>query len=196
MKKKIYPYMNWPKIEAVIYSEDDNPHLILGTTACSLGTIIQTFQPQAFRVFVSYSEGTKKIEMERIEKDGYFAVLLPERNITEYIFITENEDGTIKKINDPYNYEPIIKQNEIKKFEDGTHYQIYECLGAHEHIVKQQKGILFAVWAPNVLRISVVGDFNNWDGRRHPMRRLYQSGVFELFVPDLKVGDLYKFEIK
>ncbi len=196
MEKKLYSHMNWPKIEAIIYSEDDNPHLVLGKSTCMGGTLFQTFQPQALRVFVSYNEERKQVEMLKVEKEGYFAIMVPERSVMEYIYLIENEDGTIKKMKDPYQFQPIIDAGTIEGIERGMDYEIYQTLGAHEKVIHNTPGVLFSAWAPNALRVSVVGDFNHWDGRRNPMRRLYQSGVFELFIPDVKMGDVYKFEIK
>ena len=90
----------------------------------------------------------------------------------------------------------VDREKETKKFNAGICYDIYEKLGSHPMTVNGVEGVLFAVWAPNAMRVSVVGDFNLWDGRRLPMRRLWDSGIFELFVPGLAAGQLYKYEIK
>lgn len=196
MKNKLLQHMNWPIIESIIYSEEDNPHTVLGKSSCLAGTIFQTFQPQAVNVYVTYPDIDEKIEMLRLEEEGYFAVLVKEKNIREYFFIIENEDGTTSSIVSPYDFEPVIKENEIKKIEDEDCFNAHEILGAKEEIINGIKGVLFTVWSPNVLRISVVGDFNNWDGRRHQMRRVSGSSVFELFIPGLSSKEKYKFEIK
>lgn len=99
-------------------------------------------------------------------------------------------------IYDPYAFNPIISDLDRYLFNQGTHYKIYEKLGSHPMTVDGVKGILFAVWAPNAKRVSVVGSFNDWDGRRHPMRCLGDSGIWELFIPGVLEGDLYKYEIK
>jgi 1,4-alpha-glucan branching enzyme len=97
---------------------------------------------------------------------------------------------------DPYVFEPVIDPIDISLFNEGKHYSIYEKMGAHPMTVDGVEGVLFAVWAPNADRVSVVGNFNNWDGRRHPMRKLDYSGIYELFIPGKLVGEIYKYEIK
>ena len=89
-----------------------------------------------------------------------------------------------------------LSELDLYLFGQGTHYDIYKKLGAHPSIQDKKEGYHFAVWAPNAIRVSVVGDFNNWDGRIHQMRRLGDSGVFEIFIPDVKDGDIYKYEVK
>ncbi|WTM88466.1 1,4-alpha-glucan branching protein GlgB [Halothiobacillus sp. DCM-1] len=97
---------------------------------------------------------------------------------------------------DPYTFEPFLGELDLHLFGEGTHYRLWEMLGAHIHSMDGADGVRFAVWAPNASRVSVIGDFNNWDGRRHPMRVRGHSGVWELFIPGLAAGDLYKFELK
>jgi 1,4-alpha-glucan branching enzyme len=97
---------------------------------------------------------------------------------------------------DPYSFAPCYTEGDLKKFESGVHYSIYEKMGAHPMTIDNTEGVYFSVWAPCAMRVSVVGDFNLWDGRRHQMRRLGDSGIFELFIPGLKAGMLYKYEIK
>src|SRR5919205_2595319 len=92
-------------------------------------------------------------------------------------------------------YEPTLGEIDLYLFGEGRHEEIYKKLGAHVTKVGRTKGVAFAVWAPHAAGVSVVGDFNNWDGRLHQMRRLENSGVWELFIPDLGAGALYKYEI-
>lgn len=196
MNKKLYKLMNWPEIEEIVYSESDNPHAILGAHIAGSSVLVQTFQPGAKSVRLQLTEGDKSYKMEMADEEGYFAVLIPGKKIPEYEYIVEAQDGSLKKVRDSYNYPPQITKEDTEKFNAGIHYMIYEKLGAHPMKIYGAEGVLFAVWAPNALRVSVVGDFNAWDGRAHQMRRLWDSGVFELFVPDVKEGDCYKFEIK
>ena len=196
MNKKLYKLMNWPEIEEIVYSESDNPHEILGAHTVGSSVLVQTFQPGAKSVRLQFTEGDKSYKMEMADEEGYFAVLIPGKKIPEYEYIVEAQDGSLKKMRDSYNYPPQITKGDTEKFNAGIHYLIYEKLGAHPMKIDGVEGVLFAVWAPNALRVSVVGDFNAWDGRVHQMRRLWDSGVFELFVPDVKDGDCYKFEIK
>ncbi len=97
---------------------------------------------------------------------------------------------------DPYCFGTQISEYDLHLFGEGKHWHIYRILGAHKHRVNDVEGVLFATWAPNAERVSVVGDFNQWDGRRHPMRNRGSSGVWEIFIPGLDIGTLYKFEIR
>ena len=139
--------------------------------------------------------------MDLEDEEGFFAALLPGKRIPKYHYhvdFGEEADGkeNIVEYEDPYRFAPQITEKETKKFNAGICYDIYEKLGSHPMTVNGVEGVLFAVWAPNAMRVSVVGDFNLWDGRRLPMRRLWDSGIFELFVPGLAAGQLYKYEIK
>ncbi len=195
MTKKLYKLMNWADIEAVVYSEEDNPHRMLGMHKQAAGQLVQFWYPEAVKaVLVS---GENRYEMELADEAGYFALLVP-KNVEKFKYFVEVTfaDGTEKEVYDPYNFEPVITKKDTEKFNNGIHYTIYDLLGAHPMTLEGIKGVYFAVWAPNALRVSVVGDFNKWDGRVHQMRRLWDSGVFEIFVPCANVNDNYKFEIK
>ena len=196
MNKRLYKLMNWPEIEGIVYSESDNPHEILGAHAAGTSVLVQTFQPGAKSVRVQLTEGDKSYKMEMADEEGYFAVLIPGKKIPDYEYIVEAQDGSLKKVKDAYNYPPQIAREDAEKFNAGIHYTIYEKLGAHPLEIGGVAGVLFAVWAPNAVRVSVVGDFNDWDGRSHQMRRLWDSGIFEIFIPGVKEGDCYKYEIK
>ncbi|MBO5473616.1 MAG: 1,4-alpha-glucan branching protein GlgB [Lachnospiraceae bacterium] len=196
MNKKLYKMMNWAEIEGIVYSESDNPHALLGAHVNGSSVLVQTFQPGAKSVRLQLLDGDSSYKMEMADEEGYFALLLPGRTIPAYEYIVEAEDGSLKKCRDAYNFAPQITRQDTEKFNAGIHYMIYEKLGAHPMKIDGVEGVNFAVWAPNALRVSVVGDFNGWDGRVHQMRRLWDSGIFELFIPDVKAGDCYKFEIK
>ncbi len=196
MNKKLYKLMNWPEIEGIVYSESDNPHSVLGAHVTGASVLVQTFQPGAKSVRLQPLEGDKSYKMEMADEEGYFALLLPGKKIPAYEYIVEAQDGSLKKVRDAYNYPPRIAREDAEKFNAGIHYTVYEKLGAHVMTVDGVKGTLFAVWAPNAMRVSVVGDFNDWDGRTHQMRRLWDSGIFELFIPDVDEGACYKYEIK
>ena len=205
MTNKLYKLMNWPKIEEIIYSECDNPHAILGPHRAGGQTLVQAYFPGAKEVFLqldgNMAADRKEIEgydiaMEMADQDGFFAVLLAEKQLGTYTYLVNYENGESVVRRDPYRHSPLITKSDTDKFSNGIHYTIYEKLGAHPMELDGDKGVYFAVWAPNALRISVVGDFNHWDGRVHQMRRLWDSGIFELFVPDAAVGDNYKFEMK
>lgn len=194
MEKELYDLMDWAAIEGIVYSEEDNPHRILGPHKTKSGILIQTFVPGAAAVTVKTEE--KQYPMELADEAGFFAVLVPEKKIPNYTFLVEYENGVISEWGDPYCFEPVIHAQDMKRFESGIHYTIYEKMGAHIMELNKTKGTLFAVWAPNAIRVSVVGNFNSWDGRKHQMRRLGESGIFELFIPDVLEGEIYKYELK
>lgn len=199
MEQKLYDYMDWAEIEAILYSEEDRPHEILGPHVTPDGIVIQVYDPTAASVSVGVDGKKKQYPMEEMELDdmgGYFAVLIPGKQIPDYTLFVTHKDGETETRKDPYAFEPVIDARDRALFSEGIHYEIYEKLGAHPMTIHGVSGVLFAVWAPNAVRVSVVGDFNLWDGRRHQMRRLMDSGIFELFIPGLVEGDLYKYELK
>lgn len=196
MNKRLYKLMNWAEIEGIIYSESDNPHQVLGAHVNGSNVVIQTFIPGAKKVRVQPETGDKSYKMECVDEEGYFAAMIPGKTLFAYEYIAEYEDGSLKKIKDAYNFKPQIEKRDTEKFNAGIHYTIYEKLGAHPMTIDGTEGVYFAVWAPNALRVSTVGDFNGWDGRVHQMRRLWDSGIFEIFIPGVKAGDCYKFELK
>lgn len=194
MNKKLYKLMNWPEIESIVYSENDNPHKLLGAHNVTGGTLIQFYYPGAVHATVLTKD--EAYRMERADEEGYFAALLPKMTKISYTIEAELEDKTVINIVDPYQFDPVITKKDTERFNKGHHYEIYKLLGAHPMEIDGISGVLFAVWAPNAVRVSVVGDFNGWDGRIHQMRRLWDSGIFELFVPAARIHDNYKFEIR
>ncbi len=196
MNSRLYKLMNWPRIEGVIYSEEDQPHEILGPHVAGKSVLFQTFQPGAEAVSVVVQPGNKKYKMEMVDEAGYFACLVSGKIPQKYEYeVTFGEENTTL-IKDAYQYTVGLDKKDIEKFNAGIHYSVYEKLGAHPMVIDGVSGSFFAVWAPNAVRVSVVGDFNHWDGRVHQMRRNQDGGIFEIFIPDVKDGDCYKFEIK
>lgn len=194
MNDKLYKLMDWPKIEGIVYSEEDDPHALLGPHTVSGGTLVQTFQPGAEAVTLCVKDG-KKYKMEQADEAGYFAVLIPGKTIPRYTFVVQKE-GVKTQLEDAYRFAPVITQEDTKKWNAGIHYEAYRILGAHLMERDGVSGVHFAVWAPNAMRVSVVGDFNGWDGRTHQMKRLWDSGIFELFIPGVTEGMNYKYELK
>ncbi len=195
MTKKLYKMMNWPVIEEIIYSESQDPHATLGPHVQGNGTLIQAFFPGAQKVTLQLTKDMSEKEMELADDDGFFAVWLPTKNVGEYQYIVSYENGSVETMQDAYRHECLITAEDEEKFARGVHYTVYEKLGAHPMNLDGEDGVYFAVWAPNALRVSTVGDFNHWDGRVHQMRKL-PSGIFEIFIPGVKAGDNYKYEIK
>ena len=195
MTKKLYKMMNWPVIEEIIYSESQDPHATLGPHVQGNGTLIQAFFPGARKVTLQLTKDMAEKEMELADDDGFFAVWLPVKNVGAYRYIVSYENGSVETMQDAYRHECLITAEDEEKFAMGVHYTVYEKLGAHPLNLDGEDGVYFAVWAPNALRVSTVGDFNHWDGRVHQMRKL-PSGIFEIFIPGVKAGDNYKYEIK
>jgi 1,4-alpha-glucan branching enzyme len=175
-----------------------DPFRVLGPHRVGDDLEIRVFRPDARAVdIVLDREAEKPIAAERIQQDGFFCATLPgtSRDLPYHLRITA-WDGSQHLSRDPYQYGPIMGEVDLHLFAEGQHWKIYDKFGAHLRTVGDAAGVYFAVWAPNAQRVSVVGDFNNWDGRVNPMRKLIGSGVWELFVPGIKQGAHYKFEIR
>ncbi|MCM1111894.1 MAG: 1,4-alpha-glucan branching protein GlgB [Muribaculum sp.] len=206
MTNKLYKLMNWPQIEEIIYSESDNPHALLGPHKAGSQMLVQAYFPGAKAVEIRWNGAgsgasseafwKKNLKMELADEDGYFAALVPAKKLPAYSYLVTGADDVQREWGEPYRHAPVITEADTEKFKNGIHYTIYEKLGAHPMELDGQEGVLFAVWAPAAMRVSVVGDFNSWDGRVHQMRRLWDSGIFELFIPGVKAGEIYKYELK
>ncbi len=196
MNNKLYKMMNWPEIEEIIYSDGDNPHRILGAHKVGSSCLIQAFYPDAQSMKV-YIENTKKTyEMELADEAGFYAAIVPYVDKMRYYYLITNTNGDEKKVLDPYAFGPLMDREDFIKLGSGMHFHIYEKLGAHTMTRAGVKGTQFAVWAPAAARVSVIGDFNDWDGRVCQMHRLDPIGVFEIFIPGALDNDGYQFEIK
>lgn len=196
MNNKLYKLMNWPEIEGIVYSEESRPHELLGPHASGTGTLIQTFQPEAAGVKLKSEKSDKEYQMELVDEAGYFACLIPEKEIGKYVYRVSNQNGNEKTVRDAYQYLPDFLDSDKSKINHGIHYTVYEKLGAHQMTMEGIKGTYFALWAPNALRVSVVGDFNHWDGRVHQMSKVEECGIFEIFIPDVGEGECYKYELR
>ena len=194
MNQKLYDRMDWGRIEGLVYSEENQPHDFLGAFITDDGILVQAFFPTAAEVSVKTKDSSAKMEL--MDENGFFAVLLPGTKIPEYTLEVRYDDGRKVSFADPYSFDPQLPEKILKKFKAGICYDIYRYLGSHPMTVNGVAGMYFAVWAPNAVRVSLVGDFNDWDGRRLPMRKLEEYGIFELFVPGMGAGTLYKYEIK
>lgn len=177
------------------YGDSDNPHKVLGRHMVSSGQVISAFHPGAVSMKVKFSDGTE-YEMEPAERTEVYSAFIPNQELLSYRIEMGFADGHTLESEDPYSFEAQITDLDMYLFGKGTHYKIYEKLGAHPMTIDGVEGTYFAVWAPNAKRVSVVGDFNLWDGRVYPMRRLESIGIFELFLPGIGEGTVYKYEIK
>lgn len=196
MDRKCYDCMDWAGIEEIVYSEAADPHGILGPHLTEHGLLIQAFIPTAAGITVRLKRSKKEYPMELADEAGFFAVLIPSRVMVSYTLLVTYDNDASEELLDPYSFAPLYRAGDIKKFESGIHYSIFEKMGAHPMTAGKAEGVYFSVWAPCAMRVSVVGDFNLWDGRRHQMRKLGDSGIFELFIPGLKTGIIYKYEVK
>ena len=134
--------------------------------------------------------------LKRLTPDGFFEGLIEERGeVFRYRLRVKRANGEIRQFYDPYSFLPTLSEDDIYLFNEGSDHWAHRKLGAHLREIEGVPGVAFAVWAPNAERISVVGDFNHWDGRYHPMRGMGASGVWELFIPGVEAGAKYKFEI-
>src|SRR5262249_11447521 len=175
-----------------------DPFSVLGPHKVGDDVEIRVFRPDARTIEIVLDRGSDKpIPAERIDEEGFFCATVPvaEREV-QYCLRVVKPDGSEELTRDAYQFGPIMGDIDLYLFSEGQHWEVYEKFGAHLRTIGDATGVYFAVWAPNAQRISVVGDFNDWDGRVNPMRKLLGSGVWELFLPGIAEGAHYKFEIR
>ncbi|HET7188039.1 MAG TPA: 1,4-alpha-glucan branching protein GlgB, partial [Gemmatimonadaceae bacterium] len=183
---------------ALLDGRHGEPHQILGahsaTVGGALGVVIRVLQPEAADCYV-LRDGVATAM--RAEGDGLFSLFLPGAPLPlRYSLRFLAADGRSWERGDPYRFLPTVGEMDLYLFGEGNHRRLWTMLGAHPRTVDGDEGTAFAVWAPNADRVSVVGDWCNWDGRQFPMRRLGSSGIWELFVPGVAANALYKFELR
>jgi 1,4-alpha-glucan branching enzyme len=183
-------------LDALANGRHSDPFALLGPHVEPDRLVIRTMQPKAAQVSVQIA-GAPEIEMARVHPAGIFEASIPGGSgDTSYRFHVVYPDGRTQVIDDPYRFGRVISDFDLYLFGEGTHTRIYDRLGAHPMQLGGSSGVHFGVWAPNASRVSVVGDFNDWDGRVHSMRRLGPSGVWEIFIPETSTGTRYKFELR
>ncbi|HBC87794.1 MAG TPA: 1,4-alpha-glucan branching enzyme [Lentisphaeria bacterium] len=196
MSSELLPGEN--DLKMLIEGRHNSPHSLLGmhidpNLNC---IIIRCFDPKAVEVF-AITETGEKVRLEKIQEPGFFAVAFPKaQKHFKYDLEKHFDNGSVFTSADPYCFLPGIGEMDQYLFNKGEHQKVYEFMGAHLRDFGGVKGVLFTVWAPSAERVSVVGNFNQWDGRRHQMRMIGSSGIWELFIPGLKEGEIYKFEIR
>ena len=209
MGNRLYDLMDWPSIEGIVYSECDEPMELLGGRICKDGFLIQTFAPDAVEIDVRV-DGRKKLnKIKKMDEAGFFAVLLPGRKKVSYTFVKEDVYGKKTEYKDIYSYgrqecmQALLKISQngrseynINKFMTGSAQDAYKYMGSHEAVVDGISGMIFGIWAPDARRVSVIGAFNKWDGRVFQMEKDYDTGIFFLFIPDMKPKTPYCYEIK
>jgi len=183
--------------DRIAAADHHDPYSILGIHKASGGVVIRAFSPFSAEVAaVDIHNRELQYPMERTGESGFFEAFVPGREIFAYDLFRMAPNGEAHVNRDPYSFLPTLGEMDLYLFNEGAHYEIHKKLGAHPAVIDGAAGVRFAVWAPNARRVSVVGDFCRWDGRCYPMRVLGSSGVWEIFIPGLGPGTLYKFEIK
>ena len=186
-----------PTVLALVEARHADPFAVLGPHEVKGGIVIRAFVPGATRLEVIEEEtGAVAGELKLRHDAGLFEGMLKDRPIWfGYRLRAQNEGGSWE-LHDPYRFPPVLGEMDDYLIREGTHRRLWERLGAHAIEHAGHSGVHFAVWAPNAARVSVVGDFNGWDGRRNPMRRRGAVGVWEIFIPGLGEGSVYKFELR
>jgi 1,4-alpha-glucan branching enzyme len=174
-----------------------DPHALLGAHPQDGGVVVRAYRPSAETVVVRPLDGAKAVDAVQVHPGGVFEASLPGAAVPlRYELEIAYPDGNTFKLRDPYAFLPTLSEMDLHLAGEGRHECLYDKLGAHVLELDGVTGVAFAVWAPAAKSVSVVGDFNSWDGRLHPMRALGASGIWEIFIPDVDVGSRYKFEIR
>ncbi|MCK5543580.1 MAG: 1,4-alpha-glucan branching enzyme, partial [Desulfobulbaceae bacterium] len=188
------------ELNRVIEADHHDPFVVLGLHDVDKEhstAVIRAFHPHADSVMLVV--GDKRREMDRIREEGVFEIHISDYPETEpflYQFEASYYGSLTRTFHDPYRFLPQLTEYDQHLFKMGTQYKLYEKMGCHPTKIDNISGTIFRVWAPTARRVSVIGDFNFWDGRVHQMRMIQDSGVWELFIPEIRQGDIYKFEIR
>ena len=192
---------NMSELMQIVNGEHANPHNILGKHVKKSGEIIlRVFNPDADKVEAFDERNPSiRIKFDKEHQSGFFVAIMCDDIFKGHRyklkFTSHKPECTVWEMYDPYCFSPTMSELDLYLFGNGTHYEIYNKLGAVTCEIDGVKGVAFAVWAPNAKRVSVVGDFNVWNGLRNPMRALGSSGIWEVFIPGVRDYDRYKFEI-
>ncbi|MBL8348730.1 MAG: 1,4-alpha-glucan branching enzyme, partial [Burkholderiaceae bacterium] len=185
-------------IALVCSAAHGDPFSVLGLHRDASGQRwLRAFLPGAAQVDACTADGgTALCRLAQRHADGFFEGAYPEAGADDYRFQVRWQDGNSGLLDDPYRFGAVLGEMDVWLMGEGTHLRPYEVLGATEREMQGVAGTSFAVWAPNASRVSVVGDFNFWDGRRHPMRLRRECGVWEIFLPGVRAGARYKYEVR
>lgn len=196
-KQRAAPEADDPRARAIAQGLDHDPFGHLGMHAQDGTLIVRAFLPAARAVkVIDCASGAVVGSCTRVGREGVFSARIEGRREAFPYRLRVTTDAGTSDIEDPYRFPPLLSAFDRHLLAEGTHFELYRRLGAHPATIDGVAGVNFAVWAPNAARVSVVGPFNGWDGRLHPMRCHYDAGVWEIFLPGVERGALYKFEIK
>ena len=180
-------------VAAIIAARHGDPFAVLGQHQTPQGTVVRAFVPYADTLHAVGPDGRETELKARRGAEGFFEGLVPDGE-ARYRLRAGNAGGSWD-LENPYSFGPVLGAIDDHLFVEGTHQELYRQLGAHRRRHEGVEGVHFAVWAPNAQRVSVVGDFNGWDGRRLSMRKRIESGIWEIFAPGVAPGTRYKYEI-
>ena len=185
-------------LHRLLHAEHDDPFGFLGMHETNQHLVVRAFRPDAKSLTIVDSRKPQhRFPTERIAEEGVFEANIKDtRERFDYLLEITNWSGETFQISDPFSYGVVLGDLDMHLYCEGNHYEIYKKLGAHLAEINGHQGTTFAVWAPNAQRVSVVGDFNGWDGRVHPMRRRAESGIWEIFIPGVGEGAHYKYEVR
>ena len=195
MRYEISEVIKKDQVMELVFGNCSKPKDILGRHFILQGQVISAYHPDAVKMEV-ISEDGEHYPMDTVERQPVFSLFLPHKRPFSYQIHMTFHDGNTYISSDPYSYEGLITEEEEKLFSKGNWTEVYHKMGCHKVKLGNTEGMYFAVWAPGARRVSVVGDFNYWNGMLYPMHKMENSDIFELFIPGLSCGQFYKFEIK
>jgi len=197
MDDRLHNWINWILYDELMEGKINAPKHLLGIHDFGEGQVITCYKPHSASVSVKSPRGKVSYPMEQVGEDGFYGIYFPKKKFegTKYHLVTEYYDGTTVESADCYSFDGLITDFDAYLFAEGKHYDIYNKMGAHPMEINGEKGTYFAVWAPDARRVSVVGDFNMWDGALNPMQIHPASGIYEIFIPGVMPGAVYKFQI-
>lgn len=195
MRYEISEVVKKDQVMELVFGNCSKPKDLLGRHFILQGQVISAYHPDAVKMEV-ISEDGENYPMDTVERQPVFSLFLPHKRPFSYQIHMTFHDGNTYISSDPYSYEGLITEEEEKLFSKGNWTEVYHKMGCHKVKLGNTEGMYFAVWAPGARRVSVVGDFNYWNGMLYPMHKMENSDIFELFIPGLSCGQFYKFEIK
>lgn len=195
MRYEISEVVKKDQVMELVFGNCSKPKDLLGRHFILQGQVISAYHPDAVKMEV-ISEDGERYPMDTVERQPVFSLFLPHKRPFSYQIHMTFHDGNTYISSDPYSYEGLITEEEEKLFSKGNWTEVYHKMGCHKVKLGNTEGMYFAVWAPGARRVSVVGDFNYWNGMLYPMHKMENSDIFELFIPGLSCGQFYKFEIK